>query len=260
MTSLGCDGITHAINTLAAIYQVDVGVISNVANGDWPDFLNIPDDRHQEIFSSAYLPSLMATHLKTSPNWNFGEVAYYHRTAYDGTLEWFEDGLLDSISGAQVFLKKAGRLIAIDECDVAMAIKNVEERSAFEGVSSGGPYAFDTFDDAKSADYTGLDYSLPEFFIGTVWQAKYGFSHAQKLRELLQKSLKPVIVKFSAFPCDPDRYINNLWQYIYRAYQGEPMPQGSHYPCTFIGGGKSIPGEKIIEIFDLQNVRLEPSV
>lgn len=260
MIYLGCDDITHAINTLAAIYQVDVGVIGNVANGDWPGFLNPPVDCYQEIFSSAYLPSLMAAHLKASPNWSFGEVTYYHRTAYDGTPEWFEDGLLDSISGAHAFLIKTGGLVAIAESDVTLAIKNIEERSAFEGMSSGGPYAFDTFDDAKSADCTGLDYSLPEFFIGTVWQVKYGVSHAQKLRELLHKSLKPVIVKFSAFPSDPDRYINNLWQYIYSAYQGESMPQGSHYPCTFIGGGKSISGEKIIEIFDLQNIRLEPSV
>ena len=251
MSFLGCDDVNHAINTLAAIYQVDVSVISNTATGDWPDFLNPPVDCYQEIFSSAYLPLLMATHLKASPNWSFGEVTYYHRTAYDGTTEWFEEGLHGSLVGAQAFLTSAGKLVAIDDNDVALALKNIEERSAFEGVSSGGPYAFDTFDDAKSADCTGLDYSLPEFFIGSVWQGKYGVSHAQELREQLQKALKPVIVKFSALPNDPDRYISNLWQYIYRAYQGEPMPQGSHYPCTLIGGGKSIPAEKIIEIFDI---------
>jgi len=253
MIPLGCDNITHAIKTLAAIYQVDVGRIGNVANGDWPDFLNAPDSCYQDIFGLPYLPSLMATYLKCLPNCDFGEVTYYHRTAYDGTLEWFEDGLLDSISGAQTFLTKAARLVSIAENDVVLAIKNIEERNAFERMSSGGPYAFDTFDDAKSADCTGLDYSLPEFLVGTVWQAKYGVSHAQELREQLQKFLKPVIVKFSACPSDPDRYINNLWQYIYRAHQREPMPQGSCYPCTFIGGGKPIPAQKIIEIFDLKS-------
>lgn len=253
MTPLGCDDITHAIKTLAAIYQVGVGMIENVANGDWPDFLNAPDIDYRDMFGSPYLPSLMSTHLKASPNWDFGEVTYYHRAAYDGTPEWFEDGLLDSLSGARTFLTKAARLVCIAESDVALAIKNIEERNAFEGMSSGGPYAFDTFDDAKSAECTGLDYSLPEFFVGIVWQAKYGVSHAKELREQLHKVLKPVIIKFSAIPRDPDGYISNLWQYVYRAYQGEPMPPGCHYPCTFNGGGKPIPAQKIIEIFDLKN-------
>lgn len=259
MILLGCDDITHAIKTLASIYQVDVSMIEKVANGDWPDFLNAPDSCYRDTFGSPYLPSLMATHLKASPNWDFGEVTYYHRAAYDGTPEWFEGGLLDSLSGARTFLTKVAMLVSIAESDVVLAIKNIEERNAFEGMSSGGPYAFDTFDDAKSADCTGLDYSLPEFFVGSVWQAKNGVAHARELREQLQKFLKPVIVKFSAIPGDPDGYLNNLWQYIYRAHQREPMPLGSHYPCTFIGGGKSISADKIVEIFDVQSVRLEPS-
>lgn len=194
----------------------------------------------------------MASHLQaTSPNWNFGEVAYYHRTCYDGTAEWFQEGLLASIPAAHAFLNKVEKFIPITSADRSNAIANIRERNGFEGLGSGGPYAFDIFEDASGADQTGCDYSTPEFFVGNVWLGSNEFACAKNHIDLLRATLKPVIVKFSAIPSDPGIYICNLWQYIFRSFKGMPKSIGSDYAYTFIGGGQSIPASKILEIIDL---------
>lgn len=251
MNILGCDDQDDAKRSLASIYQVDLGKIDIVTRRDWPDFLRNSQTTYPDTFDSRYVPTLMASHLAASPNWNFGEVAYYHRTAYTGSAEWFQEGLLASTPAARAFLRKVEKLIDIDNDHIVLAVKNIEDRTLYEGQSDGGPYAFDVFDDAKYANRTGLDYSLPEFFMGSVWERKYGVSHAQDLREKLQKILRPVVVKFSAPPNDPDAYITNLWHYLFREWRDEPMGGCNHYPCTFYGGGRPVPVERIIKIIDL---------
>lgn len=251
MNVLGCDNQEDAKRSLASIYQVDIAKIDNVTKKDWPDFLRDSQTTYLDTFDSRYVPTLMASHLAASLNWSFGEVAYYHRTAYTGSAEWFQEGLLASTPAARAFLSKVGELVAIDNDHIALAVKNIEHRTLYEGQSEGGPYAFDVFDDAKYANRTGLDYSLPEFFMGSVWEGKYGVSHARDLREKLQKILRPVVVKFCAPPNNPDGYITNLWHYLFREWNDDPMDGCNHYPCTFYGDGKSVPVERIIKIIDL---------
>lgn len=251
MKILGCDDKSDAIQTLASIYQVETKYIIDIANGNWPNFLLPIIGTYKDNFEEGYLPSLMASHLKTTPNWDFGEVAYYHRTAYDGSENWFQEGLLPSEPAAYAFFEKVKPYLEFDEQDISLSIANIKNRNSFEGAGSGGPYAFDIFENAKHANVCGMNYSLPEFMMGDVWLAKYDVAHACSLREALRKKLKTVVVKFLAQPTDPDLYISNIWQYLYRAWNEEPMGKDSHYPCTFLGCGKLIPSNKIIKIIDL---------
>lgn len=251
MIFISCDDRGDAIRSLAHIYGVDVGLVDAVAAGHWPRFILESIDPYQDLFDSRYVPSLMAQHLSAKLDFNIGEVAYYHRTAYDGSADWFKEGLLASRDAATTFLNKIAQLILLDGEDRAIALANIKDRESGEGRGAGGPYAFDVFDNARSAHQAGMDYSLPEFFAGDAWVKKYGVCYAKPILDSLRKKLKPVVVKFSGIPSDPDGYITNLWQYVFRAWKGDPMSATSHYPCTFLGAGKSVAADRIIHIIDL---------
>lgn len=251
MTHISCDNKADAVRSLASIYRVDVEEVAGIANGNWPAFITESTDSFKDLFDSPYIPLLMAQHLSAKPDWKFGDVAYYHRTAYDGSAGWFEDGLLASHEAAKTFLHKISGIVALDSDDRDIALANIRDRERCEGPGAGGPYAFDVFDNARYADQTGMDYSLPEFFLGNAWVGKYGVCYAAPVVESLRKKLKPVVVKFSGKPSNPDAYITNLWQYIFRDWIGEPMSATSHFLCTFCGGGKSVSADQIIQIIDL---------
>lgn len=253
MIHISCDDVADAIRSLARIYRVDLGLVDDVANGRWPNFLLDSADSHHDIFDQRYIPSLMAQHLSANPDWEIGAVAYYHRTAYDGSTDWFNEGLLASCEAANTFLDKIAKLVPIDSEDRAFALANIRDREGGEGLGSGGPYAFDVFDNARHADQAGMDYSLPEFFVGDAWVRKYGVCYAKPILDSLRKKLKPVVVKFSGVPSDPDGYITNLWQYVFRAWKNEPMSETSHYPCTFSGAGKSVAADRILQVIDLSS-------
>ena len=251
MTHISCDDKADAIRSLARIYRVDVEEVAGIANGNWPSFISESTDSHRNIFDSPYIPSLMAQHLSAKPDWEFGEVAYYHRTAYDGSADWFQNGLLASHEAANAFLNKIVGIVPLGSDDRAMALANIRDRECCEGSGFGGPYAFDVFDNARDADHAGMDYSLPEFFVGNAWVGKYGVCNAAPILESLRRKLKPVVVKFSGKPSDPDVYIANLWHYIFRAWRDEPMSATSHFPPTFRGEGKPVSADRIIQIIDL---------
>lgn len=251
MDFLGCDDLVDAVRSLAVIYRVDVDDISVVVNGGWPDFMVGSQESYQDIFRSDLIPVMMGHHLRSVPSFDLGEIAYYHRTSYDGADKWFVDGLLSSIPAAHAFFEKVNKLVVIDGRARELSLKNIQERNCFEGFGAGGPYAFDVFDDAKAADRPGLDYTLPEFFCGEVWRQRDGFGLLQDLRQKLQMILKPVVVKFIARTEASDQYITNLWHYVFRKYQGDVMSGCSHYPCTFVGKGVDVAFDKIIKIIDL---------
>ena len=259
MTHISCDDKADAVRSLARIYRVDVGEVARVADGNWPTFILESPDSWNDLFQSPYIPSLMAQHLSARPDWEFGEVAYYHRTAYDGSADWFEDGLLASHEGAKAFLNKIAGIVSLDGDDHAIAMANIRDRECCEGSGAGGPYAFDVFDNARYADQAGMDYSLPEFFMGNSWADKYGVCYAAAILESLRNKLKPVVVKFSGKSSDPDAYITNLWQYVFRAWIGEPMGVTSHFPCTFCGEGKTVSPDRIIQIIDLGGLAGDPT-
>lgn len=251
MILISCDDKADAVQSLARIYGVDVDKVAGISNGNWPNFISESTAPYQDLFDSRYVPQLMAQHLNGNPTWEFGEVAYYHRTAYDGSADWFQDGLLASHEAACAFLNKIAGIVPLGSDDRALALANIRDRECSEGADSGGPYAFDVFDDARDADQAGMDYSLPEFFVGNAWAGKYGVCYAAPILESLRKKLKPVVVKFSGNSSDPDAYITNLWQYVFRAWIGEPMSATSHFPCTFCGEGRTVSPDRIIQIIDL---------
>ncbi len=259
MIYIGCDDKDDAVRSLARIYRVDVGEVAGIANGNWPTFISESTDSYRDLFDPLFIPTLMAQHLNGNLDWKFGEVAYYHRTAYDGSANWFEDGLLPSYEGAKAFLNKIAKIVPVDSDDRATALENIRDRNRYEGPSSGGPYAFDVFDNARYSDQAGMDYSLPEFFMGNAWADKYGVCYAAPILEPLRKKLKPVVVKFSGKPSDPDAYITNLWQYVFRAWIGEPMGATSHFPCTFCGDGKTVSPDRIIQTIDLGGLAADPT-
>lgn len=190
----------------------------------------------------------MAQHLSADPEWEIGEVAYYHRSAYDGSANWFQEGLLASHEAAQTFLNKISKMVSIDCVDRDIALANIKDRESCEGYGSGGPYAFDVLDYARRANQVGMDYSLPEFFSGRAWLRKYGVCYAAPILESLREKLKPVIVKFSGRSSDPDAYISGLWGYLFSAWRGEPI---SDFSYTFLGAGKAVSADRIIQIIDL---------
>lgn len=257
MIHISCDDKADAVHSLASIYRVDVGGVESIANGNWPTFISESTAPYHDLFDSRYIPRLMAQHLNANPVWEIGEVAYYHRTAYDGSTDWFQDGLLSSHEAANAFLNKIAGFVPLGSDDHAISHTNISDRESWEGAGSGGPYAFDVLDNAMYADQAGMDYSLPEFLVGDVWAAKYGVCNAVPIVESLRKKLKPVVVKFSGEPSDPDLYITNLWQYIYRAWIGDPMSATQHYPCTFCGQGKTVSSDRIIQIIDLAGSTLD---
>jgi hypothetical protein len=254
MIHISCDDEADATRSLARIYCVDVSLINDVAMGNWPKFILDSKESCQNLFDSPYIPSLMAQHLRANPNWDIGDVAYYHRTAYNGSADWFQEGLLASHEAANAFLDKIAKIVPFDSKDRAIALANIKDRECGEGVGSGGPYAFDVLDNARHADRAGMDYSLPEFFAGNAWAGKYGVCHAAPILESLRKKMKPVVVKFSGRSSDPDAYITNLWQYVFRARRGEPMCPTSHFRLTFSGAGKTVTADRIIQLIDLGDV------
>jgi hypothetical protein len=244
-----CDNPRDAIRTLSLIYGVEAAKIERVYLGQWPNFLQ--EDFHS--FDSEHFPWLMADHVDGQLNYEFQEAAYYHGTRYDGTEVWFKKGLLSSAEGAVDFLHKTRSLYADYDFERILAIceGNIRDRTNLEGVgpsrSGGGPYAFDTFEDAKYG--VGENYDTPEMFIGPRWEGWGGpVQAATDLMEILRRSLRPVIVKFIGKVENQERYATGLWHYLYRVADGlEYMP----YTHTFLGRGVSVPYERIISVIDL---------
>ncbi|MBF8755512.1 hypothetical protein [Pseudomonas guariconensis] len=249
MDSLSCDSPQDAIRTLSTIYGVDECVIERVHSGHWPEFMN--DD--PQSFNVDYFPWLMAHHVGGKLNCEFTHAAYYHRTRYDGTEEWFNKGLLSSAEGAVEFLLKTRELYQGYDFDKILGISqaNVRERTELESTNpyrdGGGPYAFDTFDDARFG--VGDNYDTPEMFLGPRWGDWCGPEQAATdLRELISKNLKPVVVKFKGKVEDQERYATGLWHYLYRIKNDMEYTPYTH---TFLGRGISVPRDNILSLIDL---------
>jgi hypothetical protein len=250
MDLLSCDNPQDAIRSLSIIYGVDRSKIEQVYLGHWPDFMS--DDQYVECVQSQYFPWLMASHVGGKLSCDLGKIAYYHRTRYDGSDTWFSGGLLCSGDGAVDFLNKTRHLYADYDFDEisGKCTANIRERSELEGsgvTRGGGPYAFDTFDDARYG--VGENYDTPEMFCGPRWQGWCSEGQvATDLIEIVKKSLKPVIVKFIGSTSEPERYTTGLWDYLYRITNDMDYKPYTH---TFAGRGVSVAANRIVSIIDL---------
>lgn len=248
MTLLGCDNPADAIRSLSLIYKKEEYEIAAIANGQWPDWLL---EMSYESFIDHHFLYLMGVELKSTASYNLAYTAYYHRTLYDGRSDWFDKGLLCSEDGVVAILDKLKTHIPELESIKKQAIDNIKHRNQCEGPGGGGPYAFDTLDDAKVANQLGKDYSVPEFLLKGMGGAIQAHSLFESLTELFRRELKPVVVKFKAKSSNPEQYVINLWHYLYRDWKGEPMPNNEYYPCTFSGDGVSVSSENILDKIDL---------
>lgn len=244
---LSCDGLDDALRSLALVYGVEKSSILQMYKNNWPDFL--PEYDGLLAIKLDYFNDLMGEYLGVK---NFEcpsiQVAFYHRARFDGTSTWFRDGLLDSVSGAKIFIEKVRGILEphfdVDKLSGAI-ISNIENRTQLEGKAIGGPYAFDWYDAAVNAS----GYDVPEFLCGTFSDGKGGKIYFLKdVADLLLESLSPVIIKFLDFPRDHLTYVNGLWEYVYRKRFDYEISQQTGR-CSFTANGKKIASENLIGFF-----------
>jgi hypothetical protein len=101
---LSCDDLDDAINSLACFYGVEKARVDFLFSEGWPEFLS-EDMQHSDFHSNIDMLFLaMAEHLEVEePARKFTYVSYCHRGRFDGSSQWYEDGLLASLDGAKSF-------------------------------------------------------------------------------------------------------------------------------------------------------------
>jgi hypothetical protein len=245
---LSCDDIDDAIRSLALAYNIQKEKISRVFEEQWPDFL--PSDVENEMFQDERLAWCMAQYMRCNDVEGCNlPLTYYHRGIFNGDKNWFQRGLLNSEEGATAFLEHL-RPNLPSGCDFegikSFALSNILDRTNGECGWGGGPYAFDRLDDAKGAQKSGLDYSTPEFFMGSIWKlTSRDQCSASALIELCREQFLPVIVKFTANNSKIRAYVNNLWHYLHRKKFNIDLEPNRY---TFTGGGVTVPRSQILEL------------
>ncbi|HEP8970187.1 TPA: hypothetical protein VDU83_002525 [Pseudomonas aeruginosa] len=239
-----CDNGADALNSLATIYGVAEDAIQEILQH--PDVLEIANISDQ--MSSEWFPAVIIQLLRSSPNYDLTHAAYYHTTSYDGSLEWFDEGLHGSLEGAQRFLEKISHWVPEELRDAVHQTTSalIARRSEYEGTRGAlaGPYAWNTLTAASAAE-NGGKYQVPEV-IRDLWsQSGIGNGGLIDLSERIRQHLKPVVVKFKGKTSDLDRYCSTLWAYLLT--QDEPV----HLTHTFQANGERIPRGDILALIDL---------
>lgn len=247
MNHLSCDNLDDAIRSLAMAYEVTPQEIRTLYESNWPDFLDaetylceFADDRRIAWIMSQYLPG------KKFSGKQF-EAAFYHRTRFDGSDDWFSEGLLNAPDGVDAFLEKITRYTSgLEQFDrvVSAARDYISQRNGLEGTT--GPHAFDVLAHAKGANASGLDYDFPEVFFDGYWERTGTAKARNELIEALRVKLKPVIVKFIDTPADMDLYINHLWLVLHASRFDLEYKNPKIY--SFSGQGRTIPSDRILEL------------
>jgi len=207
------DSKDDAIASLARHYDVSSSQIHRVIGNNWPDFVDWTNSAFHPVVAT-----LMGQALGSKTTvCDIEMAAYYHRTRYDGTKEWFSDGLVDPLNGAIKIINAMRPFLGNDEYDSVLSAsrKIIDQREAME--CGQGLCAFDVFEDALHALQSGMSYSVPEFVSELCRNSVKG---GQKLADAIKRELRPVVVKFRAKPTDPDEYIVGLWNYLYRLDYG----------------------------------------
>lgn len=247
MSHLSCDNLDDAIRSLALVYEVTPQEIRAIYESNWPEFLGadtylceFAEDRRIAWIMSQYLPG------KKFSGKQF-EAAFYHRTRFDGSDDWFSEGLLNAPDGVDAFLEKIGQFSSeLEQFDrvVSAAKAYISQRNGLEGTT--GPHAFDVLSHAQGADVSGLNYDFPEVFFDDFWERSGAAKARDELIETLRVKLKPVIVKFIDAPADMDLYINHLWLVLHTSRFGLEYDNPKIY--SFYGRGRTIPSDRILEL------------
>jgi hypothetical protein len=245
---LSCDNLEDAIRSLALAYAVDQTRIVQVFEKEWPDFLS--EDEPIGIFQDNVLTWCMAQHMGCNDlTENSYATVHYHRGLFNGEKDWFSRGLLNSQEGAATFLTHLRKVLPADfDFDKIedLSLSNIDQRTSGEFEWGGGPYAFDRLDDALSAQRSGLDYSAPEFLMGSHWEiAKKSVYSSDALRDFCKQNFAPVIVKFIASNTRTHAYVNGLWHYLHNLRFGYDLIDCNY---AFTGAGKTVQHERILEL------------
>lgn len=239
-----CDNGADALNSLATIYRVSHDAIKGILQNE--TVLGIAEDLGE--MESPWFPVVISQLLRASPHYELTHAAYYHTTSYDGSSDWFDDGLLGSLDGAQRFLEKIAHLVPKHQRELVshMTRELLATRSGYEGTtaSASGPYAWNTLTAACEIG-KGLNYQVPEIIRDLWGKSGLGKFNVIDLSADIRQSLKPVVVKFKGKTSDWDTYCATLWAYLLT--QEEPK----HLTHTFHGNGERIPSTEILALIDL---------
>ncbi|WBM38696.1 hypothetical protein [Alcaligenes faecalis] len=240
-----CDDREDAIRSLSEIYRVSTENIENILQAS--EILEI-SQIYSEINSPHFL-FLVCCLLKASPRDDITHACYYHSTSYNGSSSWFDEGLLGSSQGVEHFLDKITDLIPPEKQLLAKqkAKRIVKLRSEYESSTAEtcGPYAWDTLTAARFS-LSGVRYRIPEAIQDLFYPSFCGNGVVVDLRGIIEKHLKPVVVKFKGKISDIDKYCTTLWAYLLS--DGE-----CHLVHTFLGNGQTIPKEDIVALLDVRN-------
>ncbi|OPE29616.1 hypothetical protein APB26_34350 [Pseudomonas aeruginosa] len=239
-----CDNSADALNSLANIYGVSHDAIREILLH--PTVLEIAGEYGG--MDSPWFPIVISQLLRSNPRYELDHAAYYHTTSYDGSSEWFEEGLLGSLAGAQRFLEKIAHLVPSHQRNAVgqMVSHLLATRSGCEGTTSSaaGPYAWNTFA-AASGVGKGLNYQVPEI-IQDIWgQSGLGKVSLIDLSDDICQNLRPVVVKFKGKTSDLDTYSATLWAYLLT------LDDSKHLSHTFHATGESVPKFDILELIEL---------
>jgi hypothetical protein len=237
-----CDDRIDAVDTLARLYGTTNLSIESITGDKWPAFVEW-EDGYSPFESWELLNYLFGVQLGVTWECRLTDAAFYHRTRYDGSDRWFYEGIKDAQFGAAKLLEYIRPQLKEQQFERALscALANIADRD--QGLNYVGPYAFNTFGEARAAEVAGLYYDVPEFLTGhRFWNQDF----SDLVAGLIRENLKPVIVKFKAPVSDTERYVTSLWHYLYRVDHGMELIPLTHSKCS-----GEVLGSEILKIFPL---------
>ncbi|MCX5470202.1 hypothetical protein OSH04_00590 [Alcaligenes sp. A-TC2] len=237
-----CDSREDAIRSLSLIYCVSIEKIEETLQDEEIFQFNEP---YRDCNSDAF--QFLLSRKLTARN-DIKNACFYHSTSYDGNSSWFDDGLLGSSQGVNTFIEKISHLLSQEKLKLAkqQAQRVVMMRSEDEGFTAAttGPYAWSTYSAASKSE-DGIRYRVPEAISDLWYGSEYVAGGLVNLTDVIERNLKPVVVKFKGKISNFDSHCAMLWAYVYSGSDECEIAQ------TFHGNGSAIPREDILELMDV---------
>lgn len=237
-----CDDRNDAVNSIARLYGVSPHHVNEITLRNWPDFVDW-EDGVSPFDDAALLNWLFSKALGVDWKCEITMACFYHRTRYDGCASWFANGILDAKPGATKILDSIRAHLSNEHFIKAnaCALANIEDRD--QGLDYVGPYAFNTYAEAKGAEVAGLYYDVPEFLTGhRYWDPEF----SEFVSQVFLTHLKPAIVKFAAPVVCSEKYVASLWHHLYRSDF-----EMDFIPLTHSKASGVVPAANLIKIFDI---------
>lgn len=239
-----CDNREDAIKSLAEIYTVSTEKIDGAIQAQVVQEIA---EVYSEIQTDGF-HFVVCSLLGASPRTDITHASFYHSTSYNGSISWFDDGLLGSSQGAGRFLDKIIEWLPPNKYLAAKqaVLEITQRRSEYEGSTAEacGPYAWNTFT-AASSSQNGIRYRVPEAIQDLCTGSMLAGGKSIDLNEIVKERLSPVVVKFKGKISNIDDYYASLWAYLL-SDDGE-----CHLCHSFAGDGRPIPKEEILALMEV---------